>query len=337
MTALIFFLAFLQPVPQPRTVFSGTLVDQDGFPIYRAFIALEPADEATAAIPTGWQGGMTDDRGAFRITGHHAGRYYVRLVTSNVPDIDRRYMAQYYAGDPSGGVLERARSQVITLVDGVEQTIEFHAAMYQGVAFSGRVIMPDGRTPMAAGLRGAGIRITPFEYGWTLWGDAAPNGQFRFPHVPPGKYVITAENHSDTKTGDFQGQTVVVSESGEARDVTLKMLEVKPMEVSGMVVVEDGSKPAPLTVTLYSGHGREFSVVTADNGSFVIKGVLPEFQYFVMIGPLRRADGNRAPLTVKPSPVSVTWNGREYSRGFGFEIAQTDAPQLRIVLARNTP
>jgi hypothetical protein len=88
---------------------------------------------------------------------------------------------------------------------------------------------------------------------------------------------------------------------------------VEPMEVSGVIVMQDGSKPEPVTVTLRSGFGREYSAQTADDGSFVIKGVLPELQHFVRINPAKRPDGSLPPAALAPLeqiPVSVLWNGR---------------------------
>jgi len=193
--------------------------------------------------------------------------------------------------------------------------------------------MPDGRTPVAAGKRALDVRLNSLSSRWVLRAESQPDGSFVFPHVPPGKYTLTGESNSNVHPGDFQGSQEVDLESGDVRGFEMKMAVVEPLEVSGVIVMEDGSKAEPAIVTLRSGFGREYSAETADEGSFVIKGVLPELQHFVRIKRLARP-GEPDSMTSVRFPVSVLWNGRETSRSFGFEISAGSGHELKITLAR---
>lgn len=202
-------------------VIAGRIVDEDGEPQARVSVmalrkptAAEEEDEGprhshkeelvTAA------NAITDDRGEFRLFGLEPGSYYVKASESSesLMFFDRRgsetewmvqealgseYVPLYYPG-----VVGFDEAQSIAVRAGEEMEADFNMRHVLSAEVSGKVIGPDGRPTSHAmvSLEASGVEEDSFG---DFSSSTNENGEFTLKNVPPGSYLLSANQYDDQK------------------------------------------------------------------------------------------------------------------------------------------
>jgi hypothetical protein len=187
-------------------------------------------------------------------------------------------------------------------------------------AIAGRILTPDGRpllrgTVILTPVGGDDQQAVPPKDIWI-----APDGAFRFGHVPPGRYRIRARGETAVSGPPLFATFTLTMES---RDVnTVQMLLRPGSTLDGELTVETPhARPAPMLSRLHvrapSADGGEFGdplggAVDA-SGRFVLRGLMPGDHQLVI-------EGLPAPWVIK----SVLLRGRDISDA-GFDVGDGQA------------
>ena len=261
---------------------TGRILDDAGEPASPALVTamriryengertLAPLAEGVMAILTG---GLTDDRGDYRIHGLSPGVYYLSAVAEAVgvgpAQGSKSVLAPtYYPGTPN-----LSAAQPITVHPGEDALeISFSLARVRAARVAGTVVNGAG-----VGTRGEVrlISAARLAVGGQIITDAA--GGFSMPAVPPGDYRL--EVHT-MRGDDAELGVLPLSVSGE--DVTDLVIATRPPgTASGKVVTDDGSRlPAGVTVEAAAltsdtfpsaGTGRR---TLEKDGTFRLRGLL---------------------------------------------------------------
>ena len=262
---------------------TGRILDDAGEPASPALVTamriryengertLAPLAEGVMAILTG---GLTDDRGEYRIHGLSPGVYYLSAVAEAIgpaqggPSV---LAPTFYPGTPN-----LSAAQPITVHPGEDALeISFSLARVRAARVAGTVVNGAG-----AGTR-AEVRLTSasrLAVGGQIITDAA--GGFNMPAVPPGDYRL--EVHT-MKGDDAELGVLPLSVSGE--DVTDLVIATRPPgTASGKVVTDDGSRlPAGVTIEAAALASETFpSAATGrrtleKDGTFRLRGLLESY------------------------------------------------------------
>ncbi len=302
----------------PQAVISGTIEDEDGFPVSAEVVALHYQlvnGERKLVAPGLRPWVRSDDQGHFRVYGLRAGRY--RLGVTPGSGWDRRYVPQFFPGG-----LEPGDSDLFEVKAGQELSgIELRIRRYEGVTVSGRV----------TGLAGGAVRLSVMLQSNTgsLHGSyqtsARNDGSFTIPHVPPGAYTLLAQSGRGypPRAGEFLAQQRLQVATDDVRGLTLALREVQPIDLAGTVIFEGGGKPAPVLISV-SGGGPIVAAHSDENGSFVLKGLLP-VRYHLNVFDDRRS----APTF---TPISAQFGGKEVLHD-AFDVYGPQAGPLRITVS----
>jgi len=191
----------------------------------------------------------TDDLGRYRLFGLQPGEY---LVSAAVGQIDLRtplvdlpgYGTTYYPGTPNPSEAQRVavgRSQDVLSLD-------FPIARVKTARVSGRAIDSKGEA-----ITG-GIAMTPSRRSGAvvtlqMGAKIEPDGQFEFPNVAPGDYVLQASRHRSSGWNEGESSTQFVTVTGV--DVTDLIVRTSTgSTVSGHVVLEGGGTLKPGQIDL---------------------------------------------------------------------------------------
>jgi hypothetical protein len=310
----------------PQAVISGKVIDEDGFPVQESLETLhygvDGSTERVELFRVG-AGAASDDRGEFRITNLAAGRYYVRLNTSGhrLTSWDPRYAAQFYPG-----TLEPSDSGVIEVKAGQERKIEFHVAKQRGVIVAGRVAMADG-TRLPPGLL---MSLSGHSY-FAVTAQVQGDGTFSFSQIPSGTYRLEAQigNHP----GDLALQEVQVG-STDVRNLELALHPVTPVDLTGTIVLEGNAHPGPYSIQIHARWASGTSVVSSEDGTFVIKGLLPG-HYYVQASSAS-TNNNGFPRSMG-RPASIRYGNQEAVKdGFEFDGTSNETLHIQMVIPPRT-
>jgi protocatechuate 3,4-dioxygenase beta subunit len=291
----------------------------------------------------------TDDRGQYRIYGMAPGQY---LISGEIGQLNQGgagvdlpgFAPTYFPGTTTvseARTVGVARSQDVVDVD-------FALVPLPTVSITGSRIGSDGQ-PMSGSL----VLAQSQRSGAIVSGRAAgsrntPDGQFEFPNVAPGEYVIQADSgkRSADREGDFASQFVIVN----GADVSNVLLQSSPgSSISGRVVFE-GDPP-----TNFRGLGIAPTRADPDrtplgSGSIALADVRPDltFAMFGIHGP-RRVTVDRVPpgwmlKSVIAAGVDVTdtplpFGTRDESLSDVIVVLTNQVTQLSVVVtdARGAP
>jgi hypothetical protein len=217
---------------------SGRLQWEDGSPVAGQAVTANHINQKTSQLPAPLpqlpQFGnnafaVTDDRGAFRISGLAAGDY---VVLASVHSSGPRFggFGGHFAAQPEAsvtfyapGVFHASAAQVFTLRAGDERTdVRLTLDMRSLRTVSGTATSSNG-SPVASG---AITLMDPNDPAVRFHGSLAPDGSFTLRYVPQGTYMLQlfgassqpASGRRETSSGatTFQplSQTVTVTDSG---------------------------------------------------------------------------------------------------------------------------
>jgi hypothetical protein len=263
----------------PQSVVAGRVVDEDGDPVERAFVALVPARGSRAAARLGPSPGVaTNDLGEFRLAGVAPGRYYLvarREGSFLAPGSAQEYgyPATYYpsAREESSAapvvVLAGQDATGLTIVQR-RTTMQRIRGRVQGTAPGGgregyQVMVTTGGAGMAqmgrGGFAGGGGRVR---------GD----GAFETAGLPPGSYTLLVVQFG-------QGAPVVVGRTtvqlSDRPVENLVLFAGAPLTVQGQMRTDTGS-PADWTKVRVMLGGAGLGIVETTgkpDGTFVLARV----------------------------------------------------------------
>lgn len=282
---------------------NGRVVDESGEPMAR--VAVTALRKLTAEEKEDWgpQAGkqqftasnaaLTDDRGEYRIFGLKPGEYYVKAAESDMPAFFgmsgeddsmswsvRAALGNQYAPVFYPGVLQVDQAQPVALGPGDEVDADFSMRHVKTVEVAGRVIAADGRPATHAYVQ----MYPPEAVSWTdeLVASTSAKGEFSIKGVPPGSYVLTAQESGD----DIRHVTRQKLEVGNDNIDSLVIAFGKGMTIAGRIVAATAAANAldRIRIQLESTSesdtaGFGFALVKRD-GSFEITEV-PDGNYAV--------------------------------------------------------
>lgn len=231
----------------PGGVITGRLVDDLGDPVGAALVqpmrlTFVDGQRQLVTVASGLQslsyGGLTDDRGEFRIYGLAPGTYYVSAAygrTAPGQSDDRvSYATTYYPGTAS-----IAGASPLTVVAGQAVAANFALSATPLVEVSGRVL--NASNPPTAGNVTL-VAVAPghaVEAGTRLSGQVDRNGAFRLKGVPPGEYYLRASAGTSGGAPAVGALLLVVAD----RDVRDVVVTTAPMSsVSGALALDEPSR-----------------------------------------------------------------------------------------------
>ena len=261
----------------------GRVVDEFGDPIEDASVnALKIQYQAGRLhLTNSTEARSTDDLGRYRIYGLQPGRYLITAaagqVTAYQQGVDRSgYALTYFPGTSNPGEgqwLTVSRSQDLASID-VALTPTPTARI------TGRVLTSNGG-PFGGSLwlspsYRSGALVTP-----SLGARREADGRFEFPNVPPGDYVVQAdEGKQDTgQEGEFAAQFLTVN-GADLLDV--RMQSAAGSTISGRVTFDGDAAPRPRDFAIVPSPA-DFDRAPRQNGSIARADVRPDLT-FVMTG-----------------------------------------------------
>jgi protocatechuate 3,4-dioxygenase beta subunit len=314
----------------PTAVIAGKLTDEDGFPVEGAQVSAlryQIMFDGERKLQPAWSSvTQSDDLGEFRIFSLPAGRYCIRATASDLANWDRRYVPEYVPG-----VLEPTDESWIEVKAGEERSgVNLRFTKHQGVTVEGHLAMPTGVAPgrMQVSLRQDQFAMTGYSDALQMDG-----GTFRLAHVPPGTYKLRAQSAGfPPKAGDFLAEQQLQVGSGDVRDVVLAVREVKPVDISGTVVLDGGGVPGTMMITLFSNTSPNVTVRSNEQGAFNLNGLLPGHYSLLVMADYAQAATPGNPRGVNPYPVSAILDEKEVLPT-GFDLDGTPPGPLRITLS----
>jgi len=238
-------------------VITGRINDDDGEPMAGIqVVALRRPNEAEME-ENSWRsrreelrpatGGQTDDRGQYRLYGLKPGEYYIRAVDEFVPPIMnlpsdewelRESLGSQYAPVYYPGVTQMSQSQAVPVGAGEEAQIDFTMRRTKTVEVSGRVIGADGKPTSDAYVNLD--EYPPSDYSFGHGASPDETGQFTIRGVPPGTYLLMAEQRSTgSDASGFHARQKIEASTDNVESVTLVL--GRGVRVSGRVLTAGGT------------------------------------------------------------------------------------------------
>ena len=134
------------------------------------------------------------------------------------------------------------------------------------------------------------------------------------------------------KAGDLLGEQQLRVGGADERGIVLKPHEVQAVDLAGTVVIEGGGNPPPMHIGLRGVYGPGVSARSNEDGSFVLKDLLPG-HYDMQIIPDTIVNGTVEPGSIAGAsyPVSARLGENEVLQT-GFDLDGPPASSLRITV-----
>lgn len=305
---------FLRIPLTPQSAITGKVVDENGWPIARAWISILRAGASISRrVPSRAQ---TDDLGRYRIGQLPPGRYLVRVRPMETGSLVG-YMPAWYPG-----VASERDARAIDLPEGHEAAgVDFHLVPGRGAEIRGRVVPPAGFQPGETFLSVSYLDVDVMSVGSAT--RVAPDGTFTLRHLPARSYTLVATTNSFTASNappPNSARRTIQLGTDNIDDVVLNVTPTPRYDLHGSVVFDQGAKPGRVQITLTGRpNNTRFQADPAPDGSFVISGIWPG-TYFATAsaasGPITSIrfgaaevlnrtfefDGAEAPLLVTVAP-----------------------------------
>lgn len=322
---------------QPQAVIAGRVLDASGAPLPDAVVYLlrkRPLRPGQQPQPVGLPPIQqiarvtTNDLGEYRLAPLTEGAYYLQVQPGFPLRSDKSYHETYYPRSP-----DLAAAKQIEVGYGQEiRGLDIRMIQVRGVRVTGRLInapeQPEGVRPRAY-TRLALARPEPELRNYSVPFAAVTNEGFELSDVLPGRYILEAltqgvpGNPADARMQRpflWARVPIVVSESGlDGVEVTLQ----PTLEVSGKLKFGPGCRAVRAAIRVFADSSRlggMVEVVSADDGTFVLGGLVP--------GTYRVDMSRRAGL---PWPVSAQLDGKNALSGF--EVNGVTKGPLEITMA----
>jgi len=233
-------------------VITGHVTDESGEPMLSVSVSVLRKLTADEKEDWGQRGkkdrlfasatAITDDRGDYRLFGLKPGEYYVKAAdTSNPPyysDQDplwmvRRALGNSYAPLYYPGVIQLGQAETVKLRAGEEMQADFEMRHIKTVEVSGRVVAADGGPATHTYVQ----LLTPDEDDWSdeLGSSTDSKGEFSIKGVPPGSYVLSAQQHDQEK----RYMTRMKLDVGNEKVDSLTISFGRGTTISGRIVLAD--------------------------------------------------------------------------------------------------
>jgi hypothetical protein len=257
---------------KPEAVITGTVRDEDGFPVRDAYVeamyyrTVDGRQTLTAAAQR-----QSDDLGAYRIDGLPGGRYFLRVFSNEAFNWDARFLAQFF-----GGSLQPDENHAVEAKSGdVSKGADIRMVRFEGVTVSGRLegVTPDAHAgPRMVLLRGSPEYIGDFHSGSTRSGS---DMNFTLRHVPPGNYRLHYGS-TELHAGDVVADVALEVADHDVSNLVLAARVVAPIDLEGKIALREGGAPGAWIVSAQANNGRGATAHANGDGSFVLKGLLPQ-------------------------------------------------------------
>ena len=239
------------------SVITGRVSDEDGEPMAGIQVVALRRPNEDEMEENSWRsrreelrpvaGGQTDDRGQYRLYGLKPGEYYIRAVDEFMPPmmnlptdewVVRESLGSQYAPVYYPGVTQMSQSQAVPVGAGEEAQIDFTMRRTKTVEVSGRVIGADGKPTSDAYVNLD--EYPPSEYSVGHGASPDEKGQFTIRGVPPGTYLVMAEERSSGSEGSGYHARQKIEVSTDNIDSVMLALG-RGVKVSGRVTVAGGT------------------------------------------------------------------------------------------------
>jgi len=260
----------------PFGVIAGTIRDVDGEPLAAAKVMLyafkfERGRRRVSAMSQG----ATDDLGQYRISELSPGKYLVRAEVERSAMFHNR-AAEYSpkSGTPPPilvpsfypGVRDAAAARAVeigagTRVTGVDITLPYSST----TLVKGRAIVPAGTLLDSISLNYSNSTDDGSDaIGFQLQAKRSPNGDFNFPAVPPGSYLLTAIARAPAKPSSNIFELMFYRTEYRASIP----VQVSDLPLEGLRIVVDAGSEVEGHITVDGDEKLKLdgSIVTFDDG-----------------------------------------------------------------------
>jgi len=230
---------------------------------------------------------QTDDRGEFRLFDLKPGEYFVRaedqFFPSNSVDFSndwtiRESMGSQYAPVFYPGVTQLSQAQAVAATAGAEIEADFILRHTKMVEVSGKVVGIDGKPPVNAYVMLREFQSPDF---FGHGAEVDKNGEFKLRGVPPGSYVLMAQQQSNSENGaGYQAQQKI--ELGEDNVDSITLVLGRGTKIFGHILTSGSMLPEALSLSLeprdadlFGGWARvkkdgSFEILDVADGSFTL-------------------------------------------------------------------
>jgi hypothetical protein len=287
-----------------QSVIAGKIQDEDGFPVKGAQIQAlryQMVQGKRELHPVTGALSQANDLGEYRIAKLPAGSYYVRAWSAALHKWDSRYGIEYY-----GGATEPSTHYTINVKPGQERRgIDFHLTRHAELTVTGRLQWPDGvPRPKSVSLSVSSEFADPM----TVRPDE--QGEFVIRHVQPDSR-LTAAVHPPLRPGNVIAEQTIQVGHSNLDHVVIAARVVTPADIAGTLVTDAGSRQR-LSVRLRAVYASDtVTAEVAQDGSFVLKGVLPQ-RYSLSVTAVPQPP---APTMMPPLVTSACLGDRDVSNG----------------------
>jgi hypothetical protein len=272
-------------------VITGRIADENGEPIakigvtaLRKLSAEETEEWGPQAQKEQFVGAatvLTDDRGEYRLFDLKPGEYYVKASESDAFAVGaedgmnwtvRNSLGTQYAPVFYPGVIQLDQAQPVALAAGEEVRAEFAMRQVKTVEVAGRVLTADGKAASSATV----LLYISDTVGWSnpLNTNTNSRGEFTIKGVPPGSYIVSAQQPEEEGRRLFAEQKLEV---GNENIDSILLAFTQGATVRGRIIAVGMSLPERVQVMLVPTHDRGIqsggSALSKADGSFQMHGV----------------------------------------------------------------
>jgi hypothetical protein len=220
----------------PVGAISGRVLDADGQPVDAIAVNAELGGRSQ-------RGGVTDDRGQFRIGGLSPGRYRVRAVPQSLPvppeiRTDGTTEVHYAATYHPGAVEEKGGTPVLVGPASDVTGIDIRMVRVPIVRLAGKV------SGIPEGAKNVFVQVMQANGGQGAQGaQVKPDGSFEIWRPNPGKYSLKAQYNN---SGELMASGAVEVEVGDSDIDNIGLTMLAAEEIHGQLDFDDeGAKQAP--------------------------------------------------------------------------------------------
>ena len=217
----------------PTGSITGHVLDGDGRPVEYVMVMLDSGDR---------RGGVTDDRGVYRIGGLRPGKYRVKAMPEEIPippeirtdtTVEVHYSATYHPN-----ALDAKSATRVPVGAGTEVTgIDIHLVRTPILHISGKVAgMTEGSRNVSVSLRAAG--------GNSNGAPVRPDGAFEIWRPTPGKYTIQATWYNGASPLSSAPMELEIGDS-DVDNLSLQLLPAEDIQGRVEFVDEEARNPPP--------------------------------------------------------------------------------------------